>query len=85
SPVGQAFRTVYNGTSGINLYYTDNKHQSDYGAYLKACVNYLIMFGTAFTGDVPDCGLPADKAAYLRSVAEETVLGHEQDYLIVRQ
>lgn len=85
SPIGQAFRTVYNGTSGINLYYTDNKHQSDYGAYLKACVNYLVMFGTAFTGDVPDCGLPADKAAYLRSVAEETVLGHEGDYLIVRQ
>ena len=84
SPIGQAFRTVYNGSSGINLYYSDNKHQSEYGAYLKACVNYLVMFGTPFTSDVPDCGLPADKAAYLRSVAEETVLGHEQDYLIER-
>lgn len=30
---------------GINLYDKDNKHQSIYGAYLKACVNYLILFG----------------------------------------
>lgn len=58
SPIGRAFAEVRrtssvrdnqspddSKTSGINLYDKDNKHQSIYGAYLKACVNYLILFG----------------------------------------
>ena len=52
SPIGEAFRIVREGSSGINLYHTDNKHQSVYGAYLKACVNYLVLYGTAF-GSAP--------------------------------
>ncbi len=84
SPIGEAFREVRAGSSGINLYYTDSKHQSEYGAYLKACVNYLVLFGERFGSDPADCGLDATKAAYLRSVAEQVVLGHEDDYLIRR-
>lgn len=83
SPIGKAFKEARKNTS-INLYYTDNKHQSEYGAYLKACVNYLVIYGESFTGEVPDCGLDPEKAAYLRSVAEQTVLGHESENLIVR-
>lgn len=83
SPVGKAFKTVRDNSS-VNLYYTDSKHQSEYGAYLKACVNYLVIYGEAFTDDVSDCGLDATTAAYLRSVAEETVLGNEATYLITR-
>ena len=84
SPIGVAFRTVREGTSGINLYYTDNKHQSAYGAYLKACVNYLVLYGTAFGNAPADCGIEPSKAAYLRQVAEQVVLGHENEYLIQR-
>ena len=84
SPIGVAFRIVREGTSGINLYHTDNKHQSVYGAYLKACVNYLVLYGEAFGSSPADCGIEPSKAAYLRSVAEQVVLGHENEYLIQR-
>ena len=84
SPIGVAFRIVREGSSGINLYHTDNKHQSVYGAYLKACVNYLVLYGEAFGSSPADCGIEASKAAYLRSVAEQVVLGHENEYLIQR-
>lgn len=84
SPIGVAFRIVREGSSGINLYHTDNKHQSVYGAYLKACVNYLVLYGEAFGSSPADCGIEAPKAAYLRSVAEQVVLGHENEYLIQR-
>lgn len=84
SPIGPAFKQVREGGSGINLYYSDSKHQSEYGAYLKACVNYLVLFGERFGADPADCGLNPDKAAYLRSVAEQIVLGNEGDYFIER-
>ena len=84
SPIGVAFRIVREGASGINLYHTDNKHQSVYGAYLKACVNYLVLYGEAFGSSPADCGIEPSKAAYLRSVAEQVVLGHENEYLIQR-
>lgn len=84
SPIGVAFRIVREGTSGINLYHTDNKHQSVYGAYLKACVNYLVLYGEVFGSSPADCGIEPSKAAYLRSVAEQVVLGHENEYLIQR-
>ena len=84
SPIGVAFRIVREGTSGINLYHTDNKHQSVYGAYLKACVNYLVLYGEAFGSSPANCGIEPSKAAYLRSVAEQVVLGHENEYLIQR-
>lgn len=84
SPIGPAFRQVREGGSGINLYYSDSKHQSEYGAYLKACVNYLVLFGERFGADPADCGLNPDKAAYLRSEAEQIVLGNEEDYFIER-
>lgn len=74
SPIGKAFETVYNENKGIRLFDIDNKHQSHYGTYLKACVNYLMIMGEAFKGEVADCGIEPEKAEYLRSVAERTVL-----------
>lgn len=80
SPIAQAFKMVRDGDSGIELYTDDSKHQSIYGSYLKACVNYLMIFGSRFQS-VPspdsktsvDCGLPHDKAEYLRHVAEQVM------------
>ncbi len=72
SPIGPAF--VAARERGINLYDNDNKHQNANGSYLKACVNYLLMYKTKFDKNASDCGLPRDIALQLREVAEEIVL-----------
>ena len=41
--VGPAFTKVMQDYPNINLYYSDNKHPSKYGAYLSACVHVLSM------------------------------------------
>lgn len=80
SPIGKAFSIVRTGDSGIDLYDTDRKHQSEYGSYLKACVNYLILTGERFHSQPDpasltsvDCDLPHEQAAYLRGVAEQVM------------
>lgn len=55
--VGPAFTKVYTDYANIPLYYSDNKHQSLYGAYLSACIHVLSMIDninideTDFFGD----------------------------------
>ena len=75
SPIGEAFQTVYTDRPEIHLLGRDNKHQSLAGAYLKACVNYLMMARKPFSAHAADCGLAPEVAAYLRQTAEKTVLG----------
>ncbi len=84
SPIGQAFALCRSTYPSINLYHSDSKHQGPNGAYLKACVNYLVIFGEKFDSNAANCGLDATVAANLRSIAEQVVLGHESDYKIVR-
>ena len=74
SPVGEAFKIVRSERPDINLYHADNHHQSHYGAYMKSCVNYLILFGEPFGESPADCAVEPEIAAYLRSVAERVVL-----------
>ena len=75
SPIGRAY--IKAREKGVSLYRSDdNKHPALTGAYLKACVNYLMIFGEAFDSNAPDLGLDAATAATLRSVAEEVVLGN---------
>ena len=78
SPVGVAFEKAR--AAGISLYHTDNKHPGLNGAYLKACVNYLILFGEPFDAHAPDCTVPAATAKKLRDIAEEVVIGHVSEY-----
>lgn len=79
SPIGVAFDAAYN--AGLtDLWYSDSKHPSRNGAYLKSCVNYLMMFGERFDNNVTDGGCDPAIAARLRAIAEQTVLGHEADY-----
>ena len=83
SPIGVAFdKAVAAGMS--DLFYTDSKHPNRNGAYLKSCVNYLVIFGEKFDKNVSDGGCDPTVAARLRAFAEETVLGHESDYMITR-
>ncbi len=72
SPIGLGFRIgrEYN----LPLLHTDNRHQSRIGAYMKACINYLVVYGTHFNSNVSDCGLDATTAATVRQIAEQVVL-----------
>ena len=78
SPIGKGFALARSGDFGSTynyLLYTDNYHPSRYGSYLKACINYLILFGEPFGSNPADCDIPAADAAKLRAIAEQIVLG----------
>lgn len=81
SPIGKAFAKARSeggfGAAYNYLLYTDNYHPSRYGSYLKACVNYLILFGEPFGAHPADCDIPSEDAAKLRSVAEKIVFGSD--------
>lgn len=68
SPIGPAFNIARSERPDIVMFASDGKHQSSYGAYLKACVNYIMIFSEAPV-DASDCFLDPEKAAYLRGVA----------------
>lgn len=70
---GRAFQIVRLDGTGLNIFSSDGLHQNLAGSYLKACVCCLTLTGKPFSGDVPDFGIPAEDAAYLRSVAERTL------------
>ena len=72
--IGDAFMAVDPEKFDATLYNGDGHHQSHYGSYLKACVNYLTITGEPFEGYVPDCGIDPRRAEYLRSVAQQVIL-----------
>lgn len=73
SPIGKAFAIARADSPDVKLLYKDKHHQSLAGAYLKACVNYLMIYGEDFDGKVSDCTLPAQTAAAMREAARKTV------------
>lgn len=73
SPIADAFALVRAERPDIVVYSTDDHHPANYGAYLKACVNYLTIFKTPFTAKA-DFGLDPQTCAYLREVAQRVVL-----------
>lgn len=74
SPIGEAFIVCRAEHPEINLYDKDAKHQSAYGSYLKACVNYLLIYHQPFTAEAANCKLDAKSCAVLRKIAERVVL-----------
>ena len=74
SPIGKAFMEATALRPEVRLLGDDDHHQSLEGAYLKACVNYLVITRKRFTGEPDCCGVDPETAAFLRSVAEKTVL-----------
>jgi len=77
SPIAQAFAIVRCERMDIDLYSTDFHHPSAYGAYLKACVNYLTIFKTPFTEKAENANFALDPqiCLYLRNVAQRVVIG----------
>lgn len=74
SPIGDAFTICRKMYPEINLLHIDGHHQSPKGTYLKACVNYLMLFGQKFGPSPSNCDIDPDTAAKLRGVAEHVVL-----------
>lgn len=74
SPIAAAFAIVREERPDIEIYSTDFHHPAAYGAYLKACVNYLVIFGTAFSSENANFALDPQICSYLRKVAERVVL-----------
>lgn len=75
SHIGDAFVAVDTRKLGNSLHASDKHHQSYYGSYLKACVNYLMITGERFNENAANCGINPEKAEYLRKTAEKTVFG----------
>lgn len=75
SPIRDAFRMANIERPDILLFADDGYHQSEYGSYLKSCVNYLVLFGEPFGENPSDCGLDPKKTEPLRKIAETVVLG----------
>lgn len=71
APVGEAFAECRNRYPDIELYFEDRKHPSAEGAYLKACVEYIVLTGADFGNNPADCGIQEDIASRLRDVAEK--------------
>lgn len=71
SPIGEGFRQ--GRQANLPLLFRDNRHQSREGAYMKACINYLYLFGEQFDERVADCGVNPQIAATIRRIATEVV------------
>lgn len=74
APVGMAFAQSRAEHSGWSLYFSgDGLHTTRTGAYLEACVEYVTMFGREFQGPAVNCNVAADRATYMRDLAESIV------------
>lgn len=73
SPIGDAFAIVRAERPDIVLLRSDNHHQSEFGAYLKACVNYIIIYGGTFSPATATCDLDPQTCKYLQDVAIRAV------------
>ena len=74
SPIGDAFSLSRRLYPEIELLHSDCKHSGPAGMYLKACVNYLILYRQDFGPNPSNCDLDPETAAKLRSVARSIVL-----------
>ena len=77
-PVGLAFATVTRERPDIALRVADTRHPAIAGTYLAACVFFAVLQDKSPEGLVYDPGIGADMAAYLQSVAWETVVTYRE-------
>lgn len=73
SYVGKAFTYVYDNHKNINLYWSDDRHQSYAGAYLSACVHISTLFSVDVRNATFYGELDQETATTLKNVAYNTV------------
>jgi hypothetical protein len=74
APVGEAWKTVVNQHSAIQLWDQDGSHPSLAGSFLAACVFYTVLYHRSPKGIAYTAGLEPQTAAILQEVAGITVL-----------
>ena len=62
--------TINENEKDINIYYEDNRHQNEYGAYLSAACHVRSMFNIDVTKSTEYCGLDEAKCKTLLEVAK---------------
>lgn len=72
-PAGLAFARSKAKRPDINLYVGDKRHPTLAGTYLAAATVYASLFKSSPVGLSYHAGLPAEIAAYLQGIANETV------------
>jgi hypothetical protein len=72
-PAGLAFAKALNKRPSLGLYAPDKRHPSLAGSYLAACTVFASLYGKSPEGNSYDAGLDPSLAAFLQSVAWETV------------
>jgi hypothetical protein len=72
-PAGLAFAAARAKDSTVSLYESDKRHPSLAGSYLAACTVLAAVYGKSPVGNRYTAGLDARTAAFLQSVAAETV------------
>jgi len=70
--VNRAYALAYQ-TTDIHLWYKDQIHSNNKGAYLAACVMFSTLFNTSCQV-LGDDDLPAEEALALRTIADQVVL-----------
>jgi uncharacterized protein DUF4886 len=75
-PAGLAFARARARQPELNLYVADKRHPSLAGTYLATCVVFAALTGRSPVGNSYVAGIDAPTAAFLQTVAWETV----QDY-----
>lgn len=77
APVGMAFAQSRKDHSGWSLYFSgDGLHPTRTSAFLEACVEYVTMFGKEFVGPDVNCNVAAERADYMRNLAESIVFNN---------
>jgi len=72
-PAGLAFAKAIGRRADLELYQPDKRHPSLAGTYLAACASYAAVYGKSPIGNGYTAGIDRDTAAFLQSVAWDTV------------
>ena len=72
-PAGLAFARSVEARPELDLWNPDKRHPSLAGTYLCACLTYAALFEASPVGLAYDAGLGADTAAFLQTLAVETL------------
>ena len=72
-PAGLAFAKSVAKRPNLELYQADKRHPSMAGTYLATCTTYATLYKKSPVGNKSIAGLDPDTAAFLQSVAWETV------------
>jgi len=74
APIGLAWITSLNDQPGIDLYYSDNTHSSNYGSFLTSGTIFCSIFKFDISNSAYSGGLGSADAQFLRETAYNTVI-----------